>query len=98
MCDEQPAISTIYIYIFPDTWKKKLTKMAYLAVFKNIEMYVLFVFLQNMNNTEKTFFWHSLSYVKGKYYIDVKLPFLRVYTREIFTAEVESKSLLAPPH
>ena len=34
--------------------EKKLTKMAYLAVFKNIGKYVLFVFLQNMNNT-KTF-------------------------------------------
>ena len=36
--------------------------------------------------------------MKGKYYIDAKLPSLRVYTGEIFTAEVESKSLLSPPH
>ena len=30
--------------------------------------------------------------------MDVKLPSLRVYTGEIFTAEVESKSLLSTPH
>ena len=36
--------------------------------------------------------------MKGKYYIDIKLPWLRVYTGEIFTAEVESKSLRWPPH
>ena len=35
--------------------------------------------------------------MKGKYYTDVKLPSLRVYTGEIFTAEVETKSLLSPP-
>ena len=35
--------------------EKKLMKMAYLAVFENIGKYVLFVFLQNMNNTKKTF-------------------------------------------
>ena len=36
--------------------------------------------------------------MKGKYDIDVKLPSLRVYTAEIFTSEVESKSLLSLPH
>ena len=30
--------------------------------------------------------------------MDVKLPSLRVYTGEIFPAEVESKSLLSTPH
>ena len=28
--------------------------------------------------------------MKGKYYIDIKLPCLRVYTGEIFTGEVQS--------
>ena len=36
--------------------------------------------------------------MKGKYYIDVKLPSLLVFTGEIFTAEVASKLLLSPPH
>ena len=43
-----------YVYL-PGHLEKKLTKMAFLAVFENIEKYVLFVFLQTMNNTEKTF-------------------------------------------
>ena len=43
-----------YLYL-PGHLEKKLTKMAYLAVFENIGKYGLFVFLQNMNNTEKTF-------------------------------------------
>ena len=43
-----------YLYL-PGHVEKKLTKMAYLAVFENIGKYVLGVFLQNMNNTEKTF-------------------------------------------
>ena len=30
--------------------------------------------------------------------MDVKMPSLRVYTVEIFTAEVESKPLLSTPH
>ena len=30
--------------------------------------------------------------------MDVKLPSLRVYKGEIFTAEVESKSILSKPH
>ena len=42
-----------YLYP-PGHLEKKLTKMAYLAVFENIGKYVLFVFLQYMNNTEKT--------------------------------------------
>ena len=43
-----------YLYL-PGHLEKKLTKMAYIAVFENIGKYVLFVFLQNMNNKEKTF-------------------------------------------
>ena len=35
--------------------KEPISKMAYLAVFENIGKYVLFVLLQNMNNTENTF-------------------------------------------
>ena len=43
-----------YLYL-PGHLEKKLKKKAYSAVFENIGKYVLFVFLQNMNNTEKTF-------------------------------------------
>ena len=43
-----------YLYL-PRHLEKKLTKVAYIAVFENIGKYVLFVFLQNMNDTEKTF-------------------------------------------
>ena len=45
-------VPSVYL---PGHSEKKLTKMAYLAVFENIGKYVLFLFLQNMNNTEKTF-------------------------------------------
>ena len=52
-----------YVYL-PGHLEKKLTKMAYLAVFENIEKYV-FVFLQNMNNTEKTFLLVFIVISKG---------------------------------
>ena len=43
-----------YLYL-PGHLEKKLTKMACLAVFENIVKCVELVFLQNINNTEKTF-------------------------------------------